>query len=1035
MLKTKFGKKLFSLLLVLGCVFALMGCQTDPSEAAIADAEAKAQEIHDQLIWDKTAMSQITANVRGFITKTKYSNVKVAWESSQPDVLATDGTVTRPDFDDPRAVVVKEATETESAVKAVPVTMTATITAVAEWEKDGQAYEKEIVLTKEFDFTVATVAEGTAAGTIADIKAAAYQYIYEEQGVQKALVSNSSVVYNASVTGVVTAILKASGAGQFMIHDGTEGIYVYKSLEGLEVGDKVSVVGEIYSYYGSLQFGSNLSVSIVEKAAGLDAEYRSTTPQELEEEGAELLEDGVSLAKAGYYGGELVEVYGLVVAEAAPGGSSDKYHIADAKTGEKLWIYYKSYDADMEATLQSYVGKYVNVTGVSYDRDSRMNKNEILWDGGIEEAAAPTLTDAEKVTVALAAVTLPEQVDADFELVAGEGYAWEVVSGSAIVIEGNTAKVTKGEAEDVVTLKVTVTIGSASDSKEIQVKVPAAKLNIITIAEAIELGGTTKNQYTTDKYYIQGTVKEVQNTTYGNIVIEDATGSILVYGTYSADGSTRYDALEAQPKVGDIVTVYGILGYYNDSQMKNGWIVEFYDVVTVAEAKELGGTTKNQYTEEKYALVGTVKEVQNTTYGNIVIEDATGSILIYGTYSADGEVRYDKLENQPKVGDVVTVYGILGYYNDSQMKNGWILAVAAGSGETPHEHNYVEGKCECGAEDPNYTPEQGDVTYVTNPETGVAYYLVLAQNNLGKNLYINGKMDGYYYATVETAAEAVQVYLEATDGGYHMYFLTGETKTYLNVVLSGTYKNVKYEAAPSSVWTFNTELGTLTTEVSGSAVYLGTYNTFKTFSASTLDKAPTSFVSHLYKEAPEYAAPAHEHTACATCGLCTDAECDGEAAEKCEGHTVEVPEGTAVATFTFGDNAAEAKHVDGTDLGTSKTYTDNGYDLALTDLYKVYGPAYDAKGNSCIKLGTGSVAAKLSFTVAEDVTSVVIYVAQYKSNTTKITVNGTEYSIATASNNGEYTAITIDTTTTKTVSLETVSGALRCMINTVEFYK
>ena len=66
----------------------------------------------------------------------------------------------------------------------------------------------------------------------------------------------------------------------------------------------------------------------------------------------------------------------------------------------------------------------------------------------------------------------------------------------------------------------------------------------------------------------------------------------------------------------------------------------------------------------------------------------------------------------------------------------------------------------------------------------------------------------------------------------------------------------------------------------------------------------------------------------------------------------------------------------------------------------------------------------LSFTVPEDVTSVVIYVAQYKDYTTKVNVNGTEYTVATASNNGEYTAITIDTTTTKTVSLETVSAAL-----------
>ena len=1138
MLKTKFGTRLFSLLLVLFCVFALVGCNQDPSQEPIADATAKAQEIHDQLIWDKTAMNQVTANVKGFVTKTKYANVKIAWESDQPDVLDITGKVNRPNFDDPRAVVAQEATETEPAIKVVPVKMTATITAVAEWEIKGQAYEKEVVLKKEFTFTITTVAEGTTVGTIADVKAAAATYIYDEQGVQRELVSNSSVIYNAQVTGVVTAKLQANGAGQFMIHDGTEGIYVYSTLEGLEVGDKVTVIGEIYSYYGALQFGSNISVSIVEKAAGLDKEYRETTPQELEEEGAARNDKG--LVKAGYYGGELVNVYGLLVNEAATGGSSDKYHVADAKTGEKLWIYYKSYDADMEATLQQYVGKYVNLRGVTYDRDSRLQKNEILWDGTVEEAEAPTLTDAEKVTVALAAITLPAQAEEDFELVAGEGYVWEVVSGEAIAIEGALAKVTRGEADAVVTLKVTVTVGEASDSKEFEVKVPAAKLNIITIAEALALAGTD-GSYTDEKYYIQGIVTEVANDKYGNVYVEDATGKLYVYGMYSADGSVRYDALAAKPQVGDLVTLYGVLGSYNGSQqMKNSWLAEYYDVVTIPEAVELSGTEKNVYTEAKYAIQGTVKEVQNEKYGNIVITDGTNEILIYGTYDYKGN-RYDAMEYKPQVGDFVTVHGVLGYYNAAQMKNGTfvetvnplstagltanalarednnytetlyyakgvvtevantkygnlyvqdesgsiyvyglysadgsvrydameaqpqvgdtviirgslgnykgtaqlknaqLIVLTAGSGELPpHEHEFVNGECACGEKDPNYVPPtEGEVTYVTAPEAGVAYYLVLTQENLGKNLYINGEMSGYYYATVEAAADAVQVYLEAVEGGYHMYFLKGEAKTYLNIVVSGTYNNVKYEAAASSVWTFDKELGTLTTVAGENTFFLGTFGTHNTFSACKISYASTNFISHLYKEAPEYVAPEHEHTVCPTCGLCTDPECDGEAEEKCAGHQVEVPEGSAVATFTFGENG-DAKHVDGSDLAEGTEYEANGYKLTITGVTKVYSGAYDATGNSCLKYGTGSLAGTFSFTVAEDITKVVIYVAGYKAANSTIKINGVEHSITTTSNNGEYTAITIDTTTTKTISFESVVSSAksqRGMINTIEFYK
>ena len=148
---------------------------------------------------------------------------------------------------------------------------------------------------------------------------------------------------------------------------------------------------------------------------------------------------------------------------------------------------------------------------------------------------------------------------------------------------------------------------------------------------------------------------------------------------------------------------------------------------------------------------------------------------------------------------------------------------------------------------------------------------------------------------------------------------------------------------------------------------------------------------------------------------------------------VELPEG-ALATFEFGDNATEEKHVDGTALAEGVEYTSGEYTLTLTGVSKVYGPAFDAKGKSCIKLGTGSAVATFSFTVTEDVKKVVIYVAQYKANATKVSVNGTEYTISTASNDGAYTAIEIDTTTTKTVSFETLTGGQRCMINSVVFY-
>lgn len=139
-----------------------------------------------------------------------------------------------------------------------------------------------------------------------------------------------------------------------------------------------------------------------------------------------------------------------------------------------------------------------------------------------------------------------------------------------------------------------------------------------------------------------------------------------------------------------------------------------------------------------------------------------------------------------------------------------------------------------------------------------------------------------------------------------------------------------------------------------------------------------------------------------------------------------------VATFTFGDNGGAA-HNDGTEITGTKSFTDGDYTLTLTSPNKLYGNARDAKGNSCLKLGSSKDTGGFSFTVPEDVKQVVIHAARYKANKSAVMVNGTRYGLETASNDGAYTPLVIDTSKTKTVTVATVSGSTRCMINTIEF--
>ena len=238
----------------------------------------------------------------------------------------------------------------------------------------------------------------------------------------------------------------------------------------------------------------------------------------------------------------------------------------------------------------------------------------------------------------------------------------------------------------------------------------------LTIEQAIALGASKPhNNFTTDKYYVTGVITEVYNAKYGNMRIADENGNILtIYGSYNADGSVRYDAMSVKPAAGDTVTVYGILGQYSGTvQMKNGWIVAHIPAgsdpepdsqLTITEAIALG-TSKahNGYTSGKYYVTGVITEVYQSTYGNMYIADENGNILtIYGTYSADGSVRYDAMTVKPVAGDTVTIYGIVGQYNGvAQIKSGWITQHIPYVPEVtpepePESEFLVVATCDCG---------------------------------------------------------------------------------------------------------------------------------------------------------------------------------------------------------------------------------------------------------------------------------------------------------------------------------------------------
>ena len=228
----------------------------------------------------------------------------------------------------------------------------------------------------------------------------------------------------------------------------------------------------------------------------------------------------------------------------------------------------------------------------------------------------------------------------------------------------------------------------------------------------------------------------------------------------------------------------------------------------------------------------------------------------------------------------------------------------AAGGETPeqpevptHEHDLCPecGKClkeDCPEEKcagHEVEPETPAFGVVAAPVAGTAYKFGMVQGNLNKTYYLVGGMDGYYMATTEDASAALDVYLEATEGGYYLYCMVNGVKTYINMVVSGTHVNGAYEATASTVHTYNEESKTVIAVVNNTEYWYGTRNdkTYTTVGPCAVSYAGfyCQFYGATTGETPEQPeVPTHEHDLCPECGKCLKEDCPEE---KCAGHEVE----------------------------------------------------------------------------------------------------------------------------------------------------
>ena len=190
----------------------------------------------------------------------------------------------------------------------------------------------------------------------------------------------------------------------------------------------------------------------------------------------------------------------------------------------------------------------------------------------------------------------------------------------AIPVEGGTEEVTVDAVSDWSIAGVpewlTVTPASGAAGKTV-VKFTAAKtsktneavlelvckgetqlLTVYQMAEKVEIPISTCAEVnagvTGTRYRVKGTVTSIANTEYGNLYIEDETGTVYVYGTLYQGAEKQFS--KTGIAVGDLVTVEGPLSPYNGSpQLKNVDVIEVIKSLVTVDPKELvfdekGGT-------------------------------------------------------------------------------------------------------------------------------------------------------------------------------------------------------------------------------------------------------------------------------------------------------------------------------------------------------------------------------------------------------------------------------------------------------------
>ncbi len=194
-----------------------------------------------------------------------------------------------------------------------------------------------------------------------------------------------------------------------------------------------------------------------------------------------------------------------------------------------------------------------------------------------------TMTLLDEIQVSSSYVAIPETGGSQtITITSKESWTAEKVTTTKDNVEWLTLSSTSGGAgEATLTLSAEATLDGRTAEIKLQSGGKTQRINIIQGLSKISEATTAEVIAGPDgkTFRVTGVCTEIQNTEYGNWILADDTGSILIYGTLDAKGGTK-NFLSLNIEVGDEVTVEG-------PKLTYGSTIELVDVTVLNINKSL----------------------------------------------------------------------------------------------------------------------------------------------------------------------------------------------------------------------------------------------------------------------------------------------------------------------------------------------------------------------------------------------------------------------------------------------------------------